>query len=124
MNRILLALALLALASPSRAATVTVPGPVGAINPVVVSVVTTGGTAVTALTAGMRTQGGWILNPVGATQPLCINEAGGTAAGTTSVGPLICIAAGSSFNLAPSILAVSVVSSDSGHQFAGEGYSS
>lgn len=116
-----LCLALMALASPSHAATVTVPGTIQII-PLTVATVTTGGTAVTALTAGQRTAGGWILNPVGAAQPLCINEAGGVASGTTSAGSLICIAAGASFNLAPSILAVSVISSDSAHPFAGEGY--
>jgi hypothetical protein len=122
MIRVLLpCLALVALASPSHAATVTVPGVVQII-PLDVASVTTGATAVTALTAGHRTAGGWILNPVGAAAPLCINEAGGVASGTTSAGSLICIPAGASFNLAPSIMGVSVVSSDSAHPFAGEGF--
>lgn len=123
-NRILITgvplLALLALASPSHAATVTVPGSI-ALVPLDVATVTTGGVAVTALIAGHRTGGGFLLNPVGAIAPLCINEQG-TAVGTTSAGSVICIAAGASFNLAPSPMPVSVVSSDSAHGFAGEGY--
>jgi hypothetical protein len=106
---------------PASAATVTVPGVV-VIVPLDVASVTTGGVAVTALNAGNRTAGGWLLNPTGSAQPLCINEAGAVASGTVSAGSLICIAAGASFNLAPSGLPVSVVSSDSAHGFAGEGY--
>lgn len=101
--------------------TSTSPGPL-AIVPLDVASVTTGASAVTALTAGHRNKGGWLLNPVGATVNLCINEAGGTASGTTSAGSLVCITPGNSFNLAPSALAVSVVTSDSAHAFAGEGY--
>lgn len=120
MTRILACLALLALIGSSRADTVTVAGQLTLV-PLDVASVTTGGTAVTALNAGHRNAGGWLLNPVGAAQPLCINELG-TAAGTTSAGSVICIAAGASFNLAPSPNPVSVVSSDSAHPFAGEGY--
>jgi hypothetical protein len=112
---------LLAHVVPARAATVTVPGVV-VIVPLDIATVTTGGVAVTALAAGNRTAGGWLLNPTGSAQPLCINEAGAVASGTVSAGSLICIAAGTSFNLAPSGLPVSVVSSDSAHPFAGEGY--
>jgi hypothetical protein len=92
------------------------------VTPLDVASVTTGGTAVTALAAGKRTKGGFLLNPSGATVALCINEAGATASGTASAGSLVCIQPGNSFNLAPSALAVSVVTSDSAHSFAGEGY--
>lgn len=145
MIRILLALALLALGLPTaHAATAviscqdanlsdwpvspTYPCPVSTtpgsltLHALDVATVTTGGTAVTALAAGHRTKGGWLLNPSGASINLCINEQGATASGTTSAGALICIAPGASFNLAPSPLAVSVVTSDSTHPFAGEGY--
>lgn len=98
----------------------TTPGTL-VLVPLDVATVTTGGTAVTALATGHRNKGGWLLNPSGATVNLCINEQT-TASGTTSAGALICIAPGSSFNLAPSPLAVSVVTSDSAHPFAGEGY--
>jgi len=92
------------------------------VTPLDVATVTTGGAAVTALTAGHRAKGGFLMNPIGATVALCINEAGGTASGTTSAGSLICIQPGNSYNLAPSALAVSVITSDSAHAFAGEGY--
>lgn len=111
----------LALAVPASAATVIVQGTIN-IVPLDIATVTTGGTAVTALAAGKRTAGGWIQNPAGAAQPLCINEQGGVASGTTSSNGLLCLPAGNSFNLAPSLLGVSVVSSDSAHPFAGEGY--
>jgi hypothetical protein len=86
-----------------------------------VKTVTTGGTAVTALTAGHRNNGGWILNPASATVALCINELG-TASGTTSSGDTTCIAPGQTYNLLPSGKAVSVVSSDSAHPFSGYGF--
>jgi hypothetical protein len=85
------------------------------------SSVTTGGTAVSALTAGHRTGGGWIFNPSGAAASLCINEIG-TASGTVSSGSTTCVAAGQSYTLAPSANAVSVIASDSGHAFSGEGF--
>jgi hypothetical protein len=85
-----------------------------------VKTVTTGGTAVTALSSGHRTAGGWLQNPSGATINLCINEIG-TATGTTSSGDTTCIAPGQSYALAPASSAVSVVSSDSAHPFSGYG---
>lgn len=85
-----------------------------------VSTVTTGGTAVTALTAGHRTAGGWLLNPIGATINLCINEQG-TASGTTSAGALTCIQPGQTYTLQPTSGAVSVITSDSSHPFSGMG---
>ncbi len=88
--------------------------------PLDVSTVSTGGTAVTALTAGHRTKGGWIQNPTGATA-LCINESG-TASGTVSSGTTTCIQAGQTYSLAPSGNAVSVISSDSSHAFSGMGF--
>ncbi len=85
-----------------------------------VKTVTTGGTAVTALSAGHRTAGGWLLNPIGATVNLCINEIG-TATGTTSSGDTTCVQPGQSYNLQPSGNAVSVITSDSSHPFSGMG---
>lgn len=85
-----------------------------------VSTVTTGGTAVTALTAGHRTAGGFLTNPKGATIDLCINEQG-TASGTTSLAGLTCVPPGGSYNLTPAAGAVSVITSDSAHPFSGQG---
>lgn len=109
----------LALASNAHAATMTVVGP-QVLNPLDVSTVTTGGTAVTALIAGHRSAGGWIQNPPTATINLCINETG-TASGTTSAGATTCITPGQSYILSPSSAPVSVISSDSAHPFAGLG---
>lgn len=86
-----------------------------------VATVTTGGTAVTALSAGHRTAGGWIQNPITATQNLGINEKG-TATGTTSAGDTTFIAPGQTYSLSPSANAVSVISSDSTHPFSGYGW--
>lgn len=85
-----------------------------------VASVTTGGTAVTALTAGHRTAGGFIQNPSTATINLCINELA-AASGTTTAGSLVCIIPGQTYNLSPATTAVSVVSSDSTHAFGGYG---
>lgn len=85
-----------------------------------VSTVTTGGTAVTALTAGHKTAGGFLLNPIGATINLCINEQT-TASGTTSAAGLTCILPGQSYSLTPSTGSVSVITSDSAHPFSGQG---
>ena len=85
-----------------------------------VKTVTTGGVAVTALAVGNKTAGGFITNPKGAAADLCINEIG-AATGTTSSGDTTCIAAGQTYNLAPSAGAVSVISSDSSHPFSGYG---
>lgn len=85
-----------------------------------VSTVTTGGTAVMALTAGHKTAGGFLQNPLNATIALCINEQG-AASGTTSAGATTCIPPGGSYTLAPTSGAVSVVTSDSSHPFSGYG---
>jgi hypothetical protein len=90
------------------------------IVPLDVATVTTGGTAVTALAAGHRNKGGFLLNPAAATINLCINEQT-TASGTVSAGGLVCIAPSQSYTLSPSALGVSVVTSDSAHPFAGQG---
>jgi hypothetical protein len=119
MIRVLVCLALLALASPARAATVVQPGSL-VINPLDIATVTTGALAVIAINAGHRSAGGWIQNPASATVPLCINEVG-TASGTTSAGSTTCIVPGQSYNLAPSPGSVSVVSSDNAHPFSGLG---
>jgi hypothetical protein len=108
------------LAAPSHAATETTPSSV-TINPLDVAIVTTGGPAVTAINAGHRSAGGWLLNPSTATIPLCINKIG-TASGTTSAGSTTCIAPGQPYTVAPGIGPVSVVSSDSAHAFSGEGF--
>lgn len=104
----------------------TNPVPVGA-SPAVrtivtldVKTVTTGGTAVTAIAAGHRTAGGFLLNPVGATINLCINEIG-TATGTTSSGDTTCILPGQSYKVVPASTGVSVITSDSSHPFSGYG---
>ena len=112
-------LALILLSASAHAATVTTVGP-QTINPLDVSTVTTGGTAVQALGPGEHAAGGFIQNPPGAAVNLCINEAG-AAAGTTSNGSTVCIAAGVIYQLSASIGPVSVVSSDSAHAFAGYG---
>jgi hypothetical protein len=91
------------------------------IVPLDIATVTTGGVAVTALAAGHRTAGGWLLNPIGATVNLCINEVA-VASGTTSAGSLTCIEPGRTYALAASPNAVSVVSSDSSHPFSGQGW--
>lgn len=91
------------------------------IIPLDVATVTTGGTAVTALTVGHRTAGGWLTNPKGATIDLCINEQG-TASGTTSAGALTCITPGQSYTITPAAGAVSVITSDSSHPFSGMGF--
>jgi hypothetical protein len=106
----------------AHAETLVVPGPRNMV-PLDVASVTTGGTAVTALTAGHRTAGGWIYNPTGAAADLCINEMG-TATGTVSAGSTVCIAAGATLLLTPSNAPVSVISSDSAHAFAGMGWNS
>lgn len=112
-------LALGLLASPSFAATVIVPGSVTLVT-LDVKTVTTGGTAVNAIASGDRTAGGFLQNPKGATIDLCINELG-TASGTTSSGDTTCIIPGASYNVAPGIGPVSVVTSDSSHPFSGYG---
>lgn len=85
-----------------------------------VKTVTTGGTAVTALTSGHKSAGGWIQNPNVATVNLCINEIS-TAAGSTSSGDTTCIQPGQTYYLTASTGAVSVISSDSSHPFSGYG---
>ena len=87
-----------------------------------VATVTTGGTAVTASAAGHHNKGGFLLNPVGATVNLCVNEQA-TASGTTSAGALFCIQPGQTYNITPNATSViSVVTSDSSHSFAGQGF--
>lgn len=85
-----------------------------------IKTVTTGGTAVTAITAGHRTAGGFLYNPIGATINLCINEIG-TASGTTSSGDLTCVQPGQGYKVTPASTAVSVITSDSSHPFSGYG---
>lgn len=114
-----LLLALMLLASPSFAATETVPAPLTIIS-LDIQTVTTGGTAVTAIAAGNHTAGGFLQNPKGASIDLCINLVA-AASGTTSAGDLICIPPAGTFTVPPGIGSVSVVTSDSSHPFAGYG---
>lgn len=110
---------ILLFAAPAMAATLTVPGVITIVT-LDIKTVTTGGTAVIAIASGNRTAGGFLQNPKGASADLCINEVG-TASGTTSSGDTTCIAAGNSYNVAPGIGPVSVISSDSSHPFSGYG---
>lgn len=82
-----------------------------------VSTVTTGGTAVTAITAGHAVNGAWIKNPTAATQPLCISITG--TAATTESGGTTCVTAGQTYTVPPMTGAVSVNSTDSAHAFSG-----
>lgn len=86
-----------------------------------IKTVTTGGTAVNALSAGHRNKGGWLKNPDAAAASLCINEIG-AASGTVSSGDTTCIAPGQTYTISPGIGPVSVISSDSAHPFSGLGY--
>lgn len=82
-----------------------------------VSSVATGGTAVTALSSGHASAGGWLQNPAAATASLCVSL---TGTATTST-PSTCLAPGQGFSIPPTAGAVSVISSDSAHGFAGQG---
>lgn len=92
LRTLMVCLTLCALAFPSHAATVTVPGTLNQVT-LDIKTVTAGGTAVTAIAAGNRTAGGWLQNPPSATINLRINELG-TAVGTTSAGDTTCIVPG------------------------------
>lgn len=85
-----------------------------------IKTVTTGGTAVTAISAGHRTAGGLLCNPYAATINMGVNEIG-TAAGTTSSGDTTFIVPGQCYGVTPSAAAVSVITSDSAHPFSGFG---
>lgn len=85
-----------------------------------VKTVTTGGTAVDAISAGHRTEGGFLCNPQAATVNLGINEIG-TAVGTTSSGDTTFIVPGQCYTVEPATTKVSVITSDSAHPFSGYG---
>ena len=89
------------------------------IVPLDISSVTTGGVAVTALSAGHATAGGWIMtaNKAG----ICVDQT--TTAGTVTGTPSTtgCVAGNAPFYLVPSSHAVSVNSSASSVSFGGEG---
>lgn len=104
----------------SSTAGMPVQGVTVTLVPLDVSTVTTGGTAVTALSAGHRTKGGWIQNPSTATQLLCLSETG--TAATTQGGSTTCLPAGITYQLVPSGGAVSVNAPDGGHPFSGYGF--
>jgi hypothetical protein len=93
--------------------------PPATLVPLTVAVVTTGGVAVTAIAAGNRTRGGLLVNP-SATNNMVVNEIT-TASGTVTSGSNFVIPPGGSWVLAASGNAVSVISADSGHVFAGYG---
>lgn len=111
----------LLLAGGARAANTPVYPGLRVVFSLDVSIVTTGGTAVTAIAQGHRIAGGWLFNPAEATVNLCINERG-TASGTTSQGDLACIVPGQTYLVTPGAGPVSVVTSDSAHPFSGAGW--
>lgn len=102
------------------AALAAIPAHAAQIIQLDIAIVTTGGVAVTAISANHRNAGGWIQNPPGATVNLCINEVG-TASGTTSNGNTTCVVPGQAYVLTPNAGPVSVISSDSAHPFSGYG---
>jgi hypothetical protein len=120
MIRILLCLALLALASPSRAATVTVPGPLQ-IVPLDITAVTTANTPVTVLNPGNHAAGGYLVtsNAAGA----CFSENGTAAVATGYVGTTftVCVAANVFYPLSTSIGPVSANSTGTGVNLSGYG---
>ena len=86
--------------------------------PLDVASVTTGGTAVAALSAGHATAGGFVVTANSA--GICVNEIG--TAGTASSGNTTCVAQNVPYYLAPTTNAVSVNSSASSVTLAGYGY--
>lgn len=102
----------------SNPTTQTIPSSITQV-PLDASSIVTGGTAVTALTAGHAVHGGWIYNPESATEKLCISQSG--TAGSSSGGNTACILPGGMFQLVPSAAAVSVNAATTGHSFAGMG---
>ena len=83
-----------------------------------ISTVTTGGTAVNALSAGHASAGGFVVTANAA--GICINEVG--AAGTASSGDTACVAQNVPYYLAPTANAISVNSSSSSVTLAGYGF--
>lgn len=117
MTRVFLAcVALLALTAPSRAATVTVPGSL-LVVPLDVATVTTGGTAVTALTSGHASAGGFLVSSNAA--GICVNQQG--VAGTATTSGTVCVVQNQVYKLVPSNNPVSVNSTGSAVAFGGEG---
>ena len=121
MIRVLLTLlALMALASPSRAATVTVPGPL-TIVPLDVSTITIASTPVTVLKPGNHAAGGYLItaNAAGA----CFSENGTAGTVTGYVGTVFttCVAQNQSYQLSASIGPVSANSTASGVALSGYG---
>lgn len=96
----------------------TKPGPY-TIVPLDVATVTTGSTAVTALTAGHATAGGFIMTANAA--GICVDQhtTAGTATGTPST--TTCVPQNLVFSLVPSVSAVSVNSTASSVALGGEG---
>lgn len=84
-----------------------------------ISSVTTGGTAVNALSATHSSAGGFVMTANAA--GICINQIGG-AAGTSTSGSTTCVAQNQPYYIAPSANAVSVNSTASGVALAGYGF--
>lgn len=101
----------------------TISAPRGVYAPDVATV-TIGGTAITAFTAGHTLKGGWIQNPSTATANMCISQTGAAASTSAAdvTGGTSCIVPGQTYTIAPSYGSVSVNSTDSGHQFSGQGF--
>lgn len=121
MIRVLLTcLALAALASPSRAATVTVPGPLR-IVPLDITSVATANTPVTVLSPGEHSAGGYLVtsNAAGA----CFSENGTAGVATGYVGTTFttCVAANVVYPLSPSIGPVSANSTGTAVALSGYG---
>ena len=91
------------------------------VIPLDVSTVTTANTAVTALSVGHRTAGGYLITANAA--GICISENGtaGVATGYSGAVQTTCVVANEPYNLAPSSGAVSVNSTSNSVAFSGYG---
>ena len=99
-------------------------------SPLDVSTVTTGGTAVQALTAAHVAKGGYIVNPPTATAILCVSDLNQSAAPISVTGSGLTAVCANSNPVLPGSQAgiwaggvnpVTVVSPDNSHKFNGEG---
>ena len=83
-----------------------------------IATVTTGGTAVNALSAGHAVCGGFVVTSNSA--GICVNQKG--TAGTATLGDTACVAANVPYYLAPTANAISVNSTSSSVSLGGNGY--
>jgi hypothetical protein len=121
MIRVLLTcLALLALASPSRAATVTVPGPLQ-IVPLDITAVTTANTPVTVLNPGNHAAGGYLVTSNAAGACFSENGAAGVVTGYVGTTFTVCVAPNVFYPLSTSIGPVSANSTGTGVNLSGYG---